>query len=294
MTDGPNELPEAALRRVGGSAFTSGLSVADFAACQTMGLEPVAYVQGFCAMQWGWVGMGYSAAAMGGFGAQGGYNQTFTCPHGYVSDDHRRWGQNFEQVALEQAWSNGFQAAYARMVQEAIDAGAHGIVGVVDTAQSLADTGVVEFHLLGTAVKVADLDVPSGAIPWTTYLAGQRLAKIFEAGYAPVSVVATAASVRVWAYCLTQYLTEGNMFSNTGVTEIDQIVSARLAARQLAREAARRQLGGDTMHGASLVVSDRELGEGDQEIQCVLRGNRVRRTKDFDALEIPKATVSLS
>jgi hypothetical protein len=36
-----------------------------------------------------------------------------------------------------------------------------------------------------------------------------------------------------------------------------------------------------------------ELGEGDAELQCVLRGNRVRRVKPFAALASPRPTVLL-
>ena len=64
-------------------------------------------------------------------------------------------------------------------------------------------------HDLGTAVKVEDGPPPAGGVPWTTYLAGQRLTKSIEAGFMPVAVVATMASVRVWAYCMTEYLMEG-------------------------------------------------------------------------------------
>ena len=52
------DLPEAAVRRLESSAFSSGLSVPDFAACLDLGLQPVALVQGFCVMQWGWYGPG--------------------------------------------------------------------------------------------------------------------------------------------------------------------------------------------------------------------------------------------
>jgi hypothetical protein len=44
------DIPEAAARRFAEGAFTSGLTVPDFAACLQMGLEPVGYVQGFCVM----------------------------------------------------------------------------------------------------------------------------------------------------------------------------------------------------------------------------------------------------
>ena len=52
------DLPEAALRRLESDSFSSGLTVPDFAACLDLGLQPVALVQGFCVMQWGWYGAG--------------------------------------------------------------------------------------------------------------------------------------------------------------------------------------------------------------------------------------------
>jgi hypothetical protein len=103
--------------------------------------------------------------------------------------------------------------------------------------------------------------------------------------------------VRVWAYCITEYLTEG---SNTGWgnqmagAEIEQVAKAQMAVRRLAREHVRAQLDGDSLHGASLVASERELGQGDAEFQCILRGNRVRRFKPFDPMPIPRPTVRLS
>ena len=96
---------------------------------------------------------------------------------------------------MEDAWASGFTTAYERMIDEATSAGAHGVVGVVDTSAPLADLGVVEFQVQGTAVRVVDGAPPADGRPWTTYLAGQRLAKLVEAGYAPVSVAATVASV---------------------------------------------------------------------------------------------------
>jgi hypothetical protein len=294
----PGDLPEAAVRRMGNGAFTSGLTVPDFAACLQMGLEPVGFTQGYCVMQWRWYGM--SPIGGGGFGYQWGgvrgYSETFNCPHGFVSQEHRAWGQNYEQSWLEDAWASGFTTACHRMLDEAGLAGAHGIVGVVDTAAPLADMGVVEFRVQGTAVRVVDGPAPADGRPWSTYLAGQRLAKLVEAGYAPVSVAATVASVGVWANCVTQYLTEGtnSMYAAaTPGTEILQTVSAQTAARRIATERIRAQLGPDSLHGASLSTTQRELGEGDAAIECVLRGNRVRRFKDFDPMPSPTPTVRL-
>ena len=187
MSEVPTDLPEAATRRFAEGAFTSGLTVPDFAACLQMGLEPVGYVQGYCVMQWQWYGMGspYGSFGMPYRGQQGGYSETWQCPHGFVSAEHRGWGQNYEQSWIEDAWSEGFTSAYDRMVEEAADVGAHGIVGLVDSSERLSDMGVLEFRVHGTAVRVKDGPPPPDGRPWTTYLAGQRLAKLIEAGYAP-------------------------------------------------------------------------------------------------------------
>lgn len=307
MTE-PDALPETAEGRLNTSAFSSGLSVSDFAACLNMGLEPVGLAQGFCAVRTAssvYYNSGFGAANAGGLGrslspfsvAAGDYVENYQCPHGMVSGEHRMWGQNYQQPWIENTWKQGFSKAFERMVHEATVLGAHGVVGVVDGVNRIGQEGVLEFTIRGTAVRVAGLAPLKGG-PWTTYLAGQRLAKIIEAGFAPVSIVAAVSSVRVWASCITEYLMEGSGLTMWGQglesTEIDQIVSARTAARTLVRSQARAQLGHDQLHGVELHIREHEYAKGDLEIQPVLRGNRVRRFKDFDAMTPPRLTVRLS
>ncbi len=297
MGSGASDLPEAATRRFAEGAFTSGLTVPDFAACLQMGLEPVGFVQGFCVMQWQWYGMGSPYGTFGPNQARaGGYSESWQCPHGFVSAEHRSWGQNYEQSWVEEAWRQGFSSAYDRMIEEASAADAHGVVGLVDASERLSDMGVLEFRVQGTAVKVKDGPLPADGRPWTTYLAGQRLAKSIEAGYAPVAIAASVASVRVWAYCMTEYLAEGSTASwgyRVVAGEIEQTSRAHMAVRRIARQLVRSQLGGDSLHGASMVTTERELGHGDAELQCILRGNRVRRFKEFDPMASPRPTVRL-
>ncbi|HTT86148.1 MAG TPA: heavy metal-binding domain-containing protein [Acidimicrobiales bacterium] len=296
--DAKGGVPEVADRRLRSESFSSGLSVPDFAACLQMGIEPVALVQGFCVMRWGWYGAGspymrgVSPYATGG----GTYVSNYRCPHGFVSTDHRTWGQNYEQSWVEEAWSAGFGSAYQRMLDEATEAGAHGIVGVADTTRHLGDLGVTEFHIVGTAVVVRDGDPPPGGVPWSTYLAGQRLAKLFEAGFVPVSVAATLSSVRVWAYCMTEYLMEDGtlMWTSSNMQEAGQVVDAHMASYQIAREHVRSQLGGDLLQGARMQVQQRNLGEGDEVVECRLVGTRVRRFKDVGPIAPPLPTVRLS
>ena len=301
MSQSPAELPEAAVRRFRSGAFSSGLTVPDFAACLQLGLEPVGLVQGFCVMQWGWYGAGSSFMRGSnpytmGAQSEGAYSESYRCPHGYVSAEHRMWGQNLEQPWVEAAWSAGYGAAYARMLDEATALGAHGVIGVVDRVTPVADSQTSEFHFLGTAVTVEDGPPPAGGVPWTTYLAGQRLTKSIEAGFMPVAVVASMASVRVWAYCITEYQMEGGRgWGNPNqAAEVEQVTRAHMAVRQLARKHVRQKLVGDALHGVQIDVEKRELAQGDEVIDCTIRGNRVRRFKDFDAVPAPRPTVRLS
>ncbi len=272
-----------------------------------MGLRPVGLVQGFCVMQWGWYGAGspylrgLSPYAFGGDAPSGAYSESYRCPHGAMvySNEHRIWGQNYEQPWVESAWGQGFGSAYTRLVEEAAEVGAHGVIGVVDSTRHLADMNVTEFHILGTAVVVEGAPPPPGDQPWTTYLAGQRLAKLIEAGYMPISVVAALSSVRVWAYCVTEMLMEGTPMTRYGggympVGEVEQISRAHLAVRSLARERVRAQLGSDTLQGARIVTNAQRLSQGDEVIECALRGTRVRRFKDFDPMPPARPTVRLS
>jgi len=263
---------EAAERRLSAGAFSSGLSVSDFAACLEWGLEPVGLVQGFCAMQQGvYSMMGLSRGLSPYGGSQGGYVQNYQCPHGMIAGEHRMWARTTNKrgskvrgtkasrvrtrACLKKRLSSARTASWCRRYGEPSDRRQRDRVS----------------HI-GTAVKV--LDTPAAAsTPWSTYLAGQRLAKVFEAGYVPVSIVASVSSIRVWASCVTEYLMEGmGMWSNsTSPTEIEQIVTAMSQARFMVRTSARDQLHGDALHGADLQLSEREFEKGDLEVEAVLR-----------------------
>lgn len=303
-TAGGELVPEAAGRRLGHGAWSSSLSVPDLATSLAVGLEPAGYVQGFSVMQWRWVGYyGPGVGAGMGMGSMtvpqvtpGQYSEGWRCPHGFVSGEHRVYGYNFEQAWVEQSWAQGWGAAYTRMLEEAEALGAHGVIGVVDDMHYLAGTGAAEFSIRGTAVVVPG--VPRPPRPFTTYLAGQRLAKLIEAGFAPVAVVAALASVQMFGYCITRLQLSGAGAGGwsggaPGVGAIVQVGKAQRAARHLAREHLRRQLAGDALHGATVTEHEQEIGEGDLAIQCTIKGTRVRRFKDFDPMAHPEPVVRL-
>jgi uncharacterized protein YbjQ (UPF0145 family) len=247
---------------------------------------------------------------------------TYRCPHwGVMGADHRVVGWNVDQTLLAQAWSDGWGAAYMRMLEEAADAGAHGVVGITDTVRRLEGQDVLEYHIYGTAVRVTAATAPAGtpagvpagpggaapapagATPtraspstiWTSYAAGQRLAKLLEAGLQPISVVAAMASVRVWAVCSTLALMRG--WDPLAVVrpgdEAVQLSDAQMEARRRARDRVRQALGADSLHGASMSTTTREPSEGVIDVNCVLRGTRVRKVRDAEPLPAPVPTVRL-
>lgn len=279
--------------RVG--AWSSGLSTNDFAACVTSGLKPLGFVQGVSVVSWNFYGSGFSALG-GGFGNNrrpNGYFEQYNCPHGIVSAEHRMYGLNYEKTWIEETWSAALAQATDRLIDEARRLGAHGVIGIVERAEHHGDTSSFEFSLSGTAVGIDNVPVPEQ--PFTTFLAGQKLNKLVESGFTPVSIALTIAEIGVLASCITEYQLRGGMQWGWGAApngEIDQVARAHAAARSLARERIRAQLSGDVLHAAALVVRVNETQEGPQ-IEVVLRGNRVRRFKEAVDMPPPRPVVNL-
>jgi uncharacterized protein YbjQ (UPF0145 family) len=276
-------------------------------------MRPVGFVQGYCVMRWSWYQRNTPSSTRGFWGYRGapipnGERQlsNYYCPHYPVPkavgadsvrsrvSDHRFRGVNVDQSTVTKVWREGYDKAVTRMRSEAALLGAHGVIGVIDRASHLVDGQVMEFHMSGTAVVVDDTEVPDEI--WTSYLGGQRLAKLLDAGLFPVSVVATMASVRLWAGCWTENLMSGG----TGFLgpaafrqEISQIADALMQARRLARDQVRERIGHDDLHGVSIEGGWREISEGDLELHCAMRATRVRRVADAPRLAAPVPTVTL-
>lgn len=195
---------------------------------------------------------------------------------------HWTWGQNFEQPWKTTAWQAGFDSAYQQMIDSAARAGAHGVIGVVDSSADQAEAGLREIRVMGTAVVLDGQDAPPS--PWSCRLGGQSLSKLVEAGFWPVAVVGTMASVRSWAVCATKMLMDGDYDELANSTHrvkagspITQIADAHMQARRLARDRLSDLVGSDVLFGSDLETARREIRGGDIEVECVLRGSRVRR-----------------
>jgi uncharacterized protein YbjQ (UPF0145 family) len=170
------------LRELGGreGAFTSDLSVADFALCHRLGLKPLSQVMGSSVYQ-----VGYQPIEA--FGMMGGVSMT-------------------ELRTISQAWNESRDRAFRRLGEEAACVGAGAVVGV-DVRSGTADWaelggyGAVEYVVTGTAVSRSGHR--EGALPVLTELSVSDYAKLLDAGIEPVGMVAwTSVFFISWAYNL--------------------------------------------------------------------------------------------
>lgn len=190
-TDG-EWLPEAARARLARfdavGLKTSLLSVPGTVGIESVGLRAVGEVMGCIVQTIGWTG-NYGWA---GFGTVGS-------------------AINFDPYV--KAVYHGFDTAIARMTTEARSMGADGIVGVRLTRSAMGDNGQ-EFVALGTAVR-ADSTVRPKRL-FTTDLAGQDVAKLMQAGWAPAAI---AIGIAVESRYIDMY-TQSQMSMMAGNTEV--------------------------------------------------------------------------
>jgi hypothetical protein len=280
--------PAARTAQRGRKPSSSGLSVSDFAACRTLGMRPVGLVQGFCAttlLYWRT--------------PQTGVHTVETDARGTATITH--------------TWGQALASAYKRMGKEATAAGAHGIVGVVDSITRL-EGHVLQFHVRGTAVIAEGRPAPTA--PWSTFLAGARLGKLMEAGFMPVSTITCRSTATMWT--LGSAVSGWRFWRSSAWSLIDSSGAAsqlvpeaeppsrpdpaglharlEMAARRNARDHVRTALGPDHLHGGALHTLDEYLGEERRVlfVQSTLRGTRVRRYREAEPSQPPTPTVSLS
>jgi uncharacterized protein YbjQ (UPF0145 family) len=168
---------EERLRTLGaeaGQAFTSDLSVPEFALVRRAGLEPITQVLGSSVYHVGWQFMG------------GGWYST-----------------SQELVTLSDAYNDCRRRAFDRLRTEAELAGADAVVGVRITAARYEwASDLIEFQAIGTAVRAPELRTPAG--PALTNLSGQDCALLLAAGHRPCGVVGATAVFFGTLYTWTQ------------------------------------------------------------------------------------------
>ena len=252
-------------------AFTSDLTVEEFAAIRTVGFSPVGQVLGSAVYNVGW---NYSSCGYyGGFGGRMG-----------------RWGAApvTPVPATQQLLSKARHHAVNRMRQECAALGGDGVVGVRLAVMSFHNVGL-EFFAIGTAVRADGKVRPTQ--PFTSDLSGQDFAKLLRAGWVPVGLVqGVGAMLRHRdAYQFAQ-----------GASWYNQELAGPTRLVQAAREAARKDLTAEAQRagGHSVVLRDTVLqvyergcsgGEGeDQFVNTFLWGTAIvpyrrRRAQETEA-----------
>lgn len=255
-------------------AFDSGLTTPDFAACLSMGLQPLKLVQGFfCGQLSAW--SGYQCEMIERYPCAGHYDANHA-PPGWL-------GRN---TAVDQAWTLAFDTAVQRMLQEAQDAGAHGVVGVQIELGHPTNEHSSEVHVYGTAVRVEGAG--SGRI-WTTRIAGHKLAKLVEAGYVPETVIYARCTGVSNEGCYGEHYGPNMVPAGSPFTPVEEV--HRLARRR-ALDEARQKTGGHSLYDVELGVYEVEAAEATY-VTCQVLGSVVRRVRPTLPLAVPVPTVSL-
>jgi uncharacterized protein YbjQ (UPF0145 family) len=217
----------------GAEAFTSDLTVSEFALLHAEGIRPLRQVMGSSIFQRGWQGL--PAGVGSGWGGRSG----------------RMWTSELTQVSG--AYNASREHALSRLRQEAVQAGADAVVGVlVRTGRDpFGEVGTVEFTAIGTAVRLPPaLRTPE---PVITDLSGPDYVKLAAAGYRPVGVVGVTTVVYVASSARQAWvLASGNsIFSVAGQAnqELTDFTEGFYQAREIALGHLNRQASGLGAHG---------------------------------------------
>jgi uncharacterized protein YbjQ (UPF0145 family) len=240
-------IPLAAEQRIrelagGDTAFTSGLSVADFALARQAGLRPICQVMGSSVYKVGWQNFPWGTSWGG--------------------------GSMTELRQLTDAWNHARSLALGRLEQEARLAGCHAVVDVTfggNRHEFLDDE--IEIVVNGTAVHLPEGRADDA--PVLTDLSLPDYALLRRGGYAPVGVVASTSVFYVVPSWQTRRATTGwqRMQPNQELVDFTQGV---YAAREQALERASAQaraLGAGGMIGVDVEhhVAVREVDQNNRK-----------------------------
>lgn len=302
--DGTATLDGAAAVASGARPPSSALSVAQAAALRRLGLVPAGFVMGTAVVQvvssvavMGGSPMGTGlGGTLGGFGSTGGAvvpgagrqgARSFPCAHAYgYGGEH--WGFNAEDAGVTTSIGGGYDLVIGRLVEEARQLGAHGVVGVELTIGTLVGgANAWTFRAVGTAVVHPGLPAP--ATPFATTANGQHVERLLGLGLAPVALATGVGACFVQPNCRTR----GDP-TTPGV--VDQVPHALDVARQRAHHGlagAAQRVGGDGVVDTTWRDS-RLRGWGEAWIQtATATGTVVRRFAEAAHRQPPRPVVSL-
>jgi uncharacterized protein YbjQ (UPF0145 family) len=213
-------------------AFTSDLSIADFALCDQLELVPLSQVMGSSIYQ---VGYQESTWPM----MMGGTVLT-------------------ELDTLSEAWNNVREHALGRLAQEAERVDADAVVGVdLRTGAHDFAEGAIEYVVMGTAVRRAG--APQRSQPVLTELSVADYAKLVRSGFEPLGVVAWS-SVFFVAYGFNPMLERGTLGQGGMSLGGGYMQNFELTAFTQALYSAREQVMGNLGRQAAALGADGVVG----------------------------------
>ena len=159
------------------------------------------------------------------------------------------------------------------MLEEAADLGAHGVVGVTTDMSHPTNKNSCEVHLYGTAVVMQGAPAPPQ--PWSTQLAGHKLAKLVEIGFVPSSVAYSRCTAMMAEGCYMEYYGSGRC--GTGYV-ISPLQDAHELARSGRISAARSISPQTSLYDVRMEVHESEHYRSTY-ITCSLLGSLVRRAR---------------
>lgn len=242
-------------------AWTSDLSVNEFALLHQAGFEPLGLVMGTSMYQ-----IGYQRAA---------------------------WTQNMEMSVLTQAMYSARELAMTRMEEEADMLAADGIVGVrLEVVRHAWGEGMAEFMAIGTAVKSTQPGqwrAPSGR-PFTSDLSGQDFWTLLRTGHRPVALVMGTCVYHVAHRTLGQWWKQAGR--NAEMTNFTQaLYDAREIALERMEEEA-REAGAEGIVGVE--IEESTYGWDSHVIEYFALGTAIVPFASAQPIANPVFTISLN
>ena len=265
------DLPKHALERLQGlrdegshkGVFTSDLSVNEYLLVREAGFEPVSLVMGSCIY--------------------------------HIGMQRGKWKQNMEMEVLTQAMYEARELAMKRMEEEAVDAGADGVVGVQlkVNRHEWGEGDIAEFVAIGTAVVARDKTIDyktNHGKPFTSDLSGQDFWTLLNAGYRPLSLTMGTCVYHVAHQSMFQ--TMGNTGQNVELTNFTQ---ALYDARELAMERMQKEAQEEKAEGVVGVhINEGSYGWGSHVIEYFAVGTSVMPVSSEHHIKTPELVLSLN
>jgi uncharacterized protein YbjQ (UPF0145 family) len=265
------------------STWTSDLSVAEAAAVRRVGLVPAGFVMGTAVMQLAAAGgqlYGPWAGLTGGsFGRGNGYSESYPCAHSYgygtgvgfggASQEH--YGFSVEDSVLAASLTAGYRLAIDRLHDEAIELGAHGVVGVDLFFENLIGSpGTATFFARGTAVThPGTAPLPS---PFLTNASGQHFERLIALGYVPTGLAVGVGAVYVQPNCQAR----GDFTVGGAIRQIPAAIAASRSRARSSLAAMAHRVGDGVVHTDWTDRKVNRYGESWDQLTIAL-GTAVRR-----------------